>query len=87
MANPTLEDDLAFVRRKLCTCPSCSSALDRIAAALKDREHLEEGSRLLRSNQVPFEKVNFHEYSSRYHDWITAERARKQTTKSPNAGT
>ena len=49
-------------------------ALDRIEAALAEREHLEEGATLLRDGQ----RIGSpNEFATRWHSWLEAERARK----------
>ncbi len=82
MADPTLEDDLAALHTVLAwvnddNALDARDALRRIAAALKDREHLEEGARML-SSQLGWSISAGLTPKTEVMTWLERERARKQ---------
>lgn len=88
MAEPTIEDDL----RHLFACVTqlsprayadVKAARDRIADALREREHLEEAARMLRAGEGGFSDEGFDfsltgSFQHALSKWLERERARKQ---------
>lgn len=89
MADPTIEEDLAALKHALNKAAMLNStlpafdALERVAAALKDREHLEEAARVLTQclgyalDERPIEMPGDPD-EKQLLAWLERERARKQ---------